>query len=97
MRNVQVIDGAENCSYSLFQLTDDEFLILFPDDRDVEFVEDLIDRIGEERAGSILSGVWQRPVLKSAACGIHGTLFFELTSKRVFYPTKKESEMVVPL
>ena len=38
MKNIQVIDGANNCSYDIFAVTDDEFKILFPDPgQDIEF------------------------------------------------------------
>lgn len=30
MKNIQVIDGALNCTFSIFQATDGEFRLLFP-------------------------------------------------------------------
>jgi hypothetical protein len=45
MRNVQIIDGADNATFSLFQATVEEFLAIFPDGRDMELVEDLIARL----------------------------------------------------
>jgi hypothetical protein len=44
MKNIQVIDGALNCTFSIFQATDEEFLLLFPDPRqDIQYAEDLPD------------------------------------------------------
>ena len=53
-----------------------------------------LERLGEEAAGQITAQLWDRPVVKKEVQGIHGTLFYELTNKKRYYPTKKESEMV---
>jgi hypothetical protein len=31
MKNIQVIDGALNCTFSIFEATDEEFALLFPE------------------------------------------------------------------
>ncbi len=94
MKNIQVIDGAQNCSYSIFSVTDEEFQILFPaPGQDIEFIEDAIERVGDFRLGEIMAPVWKRPVKKSEAQGIHGTLFYELTNKKKYYPGKKSSDL----
>lgn len=77
MKNVQVIDGASNATFSLFQATDEEFAAIFPDRRDMELIEDLIDRLGEEEASRVLTPLWSRPILKCEASGLHGTLFYD--------------------
>lgn len=77
MRNVQIIDGASNATYSLFQATDDEFATIFPDCRDMETIEDLHERLGNEDASRVLEGLWSRPILKRDASGLHGTLFYD--------------------
>lgn len=94
MKNIQVIDGADNCSYDIYAATDDEFAAIFLGDTDIEFVEDLVLRLGEEEAGELLTPLWGRRVDKKRVNGIHGTLFFELKRKAVYYPTKKEAEAV---
>ena len=33
MKNIQVIDGALNCTFSIFQAADEEFALLFPEAR----------------------------------------------------------------
>ena len=49
MKNVQVIDGADNCTYDIYQFTDEEFAVVFPGDgQDVEFAEELYDRLSNE-------------------------------------------------
>jgi hypothetical protein len=93
LKNIQIIDGADNCTYSIYAAEDAEFQAIFVGDRDVEFAEDVVERLGEEQAGVILGAVWKRPVDKKVVAGIHGTLFFELARKKRFYPTGREAEM----
>lgn len=93
MKNVQVIDGAENCTYSLFAVTERDFALLFPDRQDVAFIDEILSRMQADRAEVVLAKLWSRPVLKSAARGIHGTLFYELNVKKRYYPTRKEVEV----
>jgi hypothetical protein len=95
MKNVQVIDGANNCTYSIFSFTDEEFMDIFPlPGQNIEFIEDVIERIGIDKVKKILSLVWSRIVDKKEVHGIHGTLFYELLLKKRYYPTKKEEEMI---
>ena len=43
MKNIQVINGALNCTFSVFQATDEEFALLFPEPRqDIQYVEYLV-------------------------------------------------------
>jgi hypothetical protein len=92
VRNVQIIDGAQNCTFSIFQATEEEFRIIFPGaGQDIEFAEDLIRRIGE--GNDLLAALWERPIAKQDANGIHGTLFFEFEKKRYLFPaTKRERD-----
>ena len=89
MKNIQIIDGAVNASFSVFQATDEEFAAVFPDGCDMELVEDLIDRLGEDAAGSVLTPIWDRPILKRDALGIHGTLFYDNEQRRDHIPPSK--------
>jgi hypothetical protein len=94
MKYIQVIDGALNCAYHIYSVTDEEFRILFPEPgQDIEFIEDAIERVGEENL-AFLSNVWRRRVNKPDAMGVHGTLFYGLTYKKKYYPTKKGGEIV---
>src|SRR5260370_19633158 len=98
MKNVLIIDGAENCEYSIFDMRDDEFRAAFPGDRqNVEFIEDLVDRIGDDGVASLFKPVWRRKVKKPDVMGIHGTLFYQLYWKKKFYPTKNDQEMTPAL
>jgi hypothetical protein len=89
MKNVQIIDGAVNATFSIFQATDEEFSILFPDGRDIEIADDLVERVGEVEASKVLGQLWQRPILKRDAMGIHGTLFFDADERQEFLPPSR--------
>jgi hypothetical protein len=92
MKNIQVIDGAMNATYDVFQATEEEFACIFPGDTDVEFVDDFIARVGEDVAGRTLEPIWSRRISKKTINGIHGTLFYDLEYKKKYYPTKKDSD-----
>jgi len=89
MKNIQIIDGAVNATFSLFQATEEEFVAIFPDGQDMELVEDLIQRLGDEASGSVLKRIWNRPILKRDALGIHGTLFYDNKHRRDHIPPSK--------
>jgi hypothetical protein len=98
MKNVQVIDGADNCTYSLFAFTEEEFEAVFPAaNQDIEFIEDVVERLGEERTGEVLGPVWSRLLDRRQISGIHGTLFYQLPNKKPFYPNKIDAEMMRPI
>lgn len=89
MSNIQVIDGADNATFSIFQTSPEDFVALFPSGQDMEFAEDVVGRIGEARAKQIFDAMWERPILKRDVDGIHGTLYFNYASKRRAVPTSK--------
>ncbi len=97
MKHIQVIDGALNCTYSIFAAEDNEFEILFPDGNDIEFNDDLFNRLGEAKASEVLNNVWKRQVDKKSVAGIHGTLFYQMPYKKKYYPTKREGEMQIAI
>ena len=85
MKNVQVIDGAVNCSYPIYAFTDEEFTKVFPEPgQDIKFIEDAAERLGEDALDEVFKDVWQRRVEKPDVHGIHGILFYELQEKNSF-------------
>jgi hypothetical protein len=91
MKNIQVIDGALNAAYSIFASTEEEFLTIFPEQgQDVEFIEDVVARIGDAETGKLRETIWSRPIFKREVCGVHGTLFYDLISKNKYYENKRE-------
>ena len=91
MKNIVVIDGAMNCAYDIFEVTDEEFDILFPNEyQDVCFLEDL------ESNGvnlEFLGEIWKRPIAKRLVSGIHGTMFIQFQEKKEFYPNLRDSDL----
>jgi hypothetical protein len=91
VKNIQVIDGASNCTFSLFQATDEEFVLLFPERRqDIQFAEDLDHLANQTEIDAALGRIWQRPIRKQDAHGIHGTLLYQLERLKGMYRAKRE-------
>lgn len=91
MKNIQVIDDAINTRYEIYAVTEDEFRLIFPDKgQDVEFIDDLIERLGEDETVALMSPIWDRMVPKPEVAGIHGTLFYGLPEKKKYYENKRE-------
>ncbi len=44
MKNIQVIDSAENCVFDIFAATNAEFRLLFPHGHDVAFADEVFRR-----------------------------------------------------
>lgn len=90
MKNIQIIDGADNATYSIFQAIEGEFRAIFPQPgQDLEIVEDYVDRVGEEEANNVLSRIWKRPIHKQDVQGIHGTLYYDYKAKAHNLPESK--------
>ena len=90
MKNIQVIDGADNATYSIFQATEEEFKQIFPQDgQDLELVEDYIGRAGESEATRTLTEIWGRPIHKRDVQGIPGTLYYDYREKAKYLPKSK--------
>jgi len=94
MKNIQVIDGADNCTYSIFAISDDDFKIIFPEEeQDVEFNTDLEARMNKQDLVELSQRLWKKPIDKKSVNGIDGTVFYNLEEKKKYYSTKKEKEI----
>jgi hypothetical protein len=90
LRNIQIVDGAANATFSIFQATNAEFHEIFPGPgQDMEISEDFAKRVGETRATQILQALWDRPILKRDANGIDGTLYYDADLRRRYMPSSK--------
>ena len=92
--------GSSACSLGsgfIFAATDEEFEAIFPAGADIEFIEDFVERVGDQTVTRITLELWKRSIAKKDVRGIHGALFYQLAHKKRYYPTKKESEMVLAL
>jgi hypothetical protein len=96
MRNIQVIDGAENSVYDIFSATDEEFALIFPAGQDVAFIDEVMARGPEKELTDAFNQIRKRRIAKRDAMGVHGLLFYELDHKKVYYPTRKDEEATNP-
>ena len=96
MKNIQIIDGAENCVYDIFSATDEEFALIFKVGKDVAFIDEVYDTGEEKQLDAAFNNIWQRRIKKSDAQGVHGIIFYELDKKKVYYPTRNDEGAVNP-
>lgn len=93
MKNVQLIDGADNSAYNIYAVPDEDFELLFPNGQDIEFIEDFVKRVGSKKAAEVIGILNKGIQKKTEANGIHGTLFYELKRKKKhLYPNKRFSD-----
>ncbi|WP_085908993.1 hypothetical protein [Kiloniella majae] len=97
MKNIQIIEPAQNCTYDIFSIDDESFNLIFPNNQDIEFNDDLFQRLGETLALNLSNLLWKNRVRKKDVQGIHGTLFYDMPEKKQFYPTKKDDEEISPI
>ena len=93
MKNIQVIDGGDNCVYDIFQIEDADFLQLFGSDTDIAFAEDFELR---DDLAPVFERLWINRIPKVDVQGIHGTYLVGLVRKKAYYPTRKDEEAVNP-
>ena len=94
MKNIQVIDGAENCVFDIFAATDEEFALIFPSDEDVAFIDEVYQRSPAKQLDPAFANIWKRRIAKANAMGIHGILYYGLEWKKAYYPTRRDEEAV---
>ncbi|MBL8518333.1 MAG: hypothetical protein JNM76_15340 [Betaproteobacteria bacterium] len=92
MKNIQVIDGAENCVYDIFACSEDEYGLIFPPGHDIAFIDEVYARSPEASLNAAFANIWRRRIRKCDALGIHGTLFYQLEYKKQFYPSRRDEE-----
>ena len=96
MKNIQIVDGAQNCVYDIFAATDDEFAVIFPPGTDIAFVDEVYARGQSDLLDAVFNNIWQRRLPKADVIGIHGIVFYELDKKMVYYPTRRDEEAINP-
>lgn len=96
MKNIQIIDGADNSVFDIFAVTEEEFSLIFPEGHDVAFIDEVMARGQENELDEAFNRIWKRRIPKRDAMGIHGILFYELDDKKQYYPTRKDEEACNP-
>ncbi len=96
MKNIQIIDGADNAVFDIFAATEEEFSLIFVEGHDVAFIDEVMARGRQSGLGDVFDKIWARRVPKRDAMGIHGILFYGLDHKKQYYPTRKDEEACNP-
>ena len=96
MKNIQVIDGADNAVYDIFAATDDEFAMIFLVGQDGAFIDEVMARASRRELDHAFAAIWQRRVAKAEVNGIHGVLFYEMDHKKRYYPTRRDEDAINP-
>jgi hypothetical protein len=76
--------------------TDEEFALIFPDDTDIAFIEEIYAKGDERILDTAFNAIWKRRIRKRDAQGIHRIIFYELAQKMAYYPTRKDEEAINP-
>jgi len=92
MKNIQVIDGANNSVYDIFAATDEEFSLIYPPGQDIAFIDEVYGSGNRSQLDAAFNNIWKRRIPKVQANGIHGILFYELEYKKQYYPTRRDEE-----
>ncbi len=90
MKNIQIIDAADNCVYDIFSATDEEFDLFFPKGTDIAFIGEIYERESHDSLEVAFSELWKRRVPKISAVGIHGIIFYENEHKKEYYPSRTD-------
>jgi hypothetical protein len=61
MKNIQVIDGAKNSTLDIYQISDDLFALMFPDDTDIAFLDEVEQRLNDIGDDQIWDLVYRIP------------------------------------
>lgn len=96
MKNIQIIDGADNCVYDIFSATNEQFDLIFPKGTDIAFIGEIYERENEDALNLAFTEIWKKRIAKKDAMGIHGTIFYENDHKMEYYPSRKDEEASNP-
>lgn len=92
MKNIQVIDGAVNSTFEVYEIPNDVFDMMFPHGADVAFLKEIEKAFdGKQEMWRV---VYSTRVDKKQVSGIQGTL--HLTGSNCspeFFPHRKESDV----
>jgi hypothetical protein len=66
LKNIMVVDGAENCVYDIFATPDDDFTLIFPQGTDIAFIEDIERRADAELVFEALKRTWSKLIVRNS-------------------------------
>lgn len=93
MKNIQIIDGAQNSVFEIYAIPDKLFSLIFPKGTDVAFEKDLLKKFPQQDRR--FKTLYKRRLDKKSIRGIHGTLCLALSaSDPKYFPTRREAEVI---
>ena len=91
-----VIDGARNSTHNIFTISDDLFEIVFPNETDIAFLDEVtmrIESLGVDQV-AFFDQLYADPVKKKNVHGLHGTLHSTGSyCAKEYFPTRRESDV----
>jgi hypothetical protein len=100
LKNVQIIDGAVNSVFEIYEVDDYTFDEIFVDDQDTVFLSDIhkYSDFTEEESVLFWKKVYSCRKDKKEINGIHGTLHLDGSNcKKEYFPEGKESLVIQSL
>ena len=97
MKNIQIIDGAANSIFEIYEVDDFIFNEIFTNDKDVVFISDVCkySDFTKEEVMMFWQKVYSCRKNKKSINGIHGTLHLEGSNcRKNYYPEGKEDLIV---
>jgi len=96
MKYIQVVTNDDNCTFDIFLAADEDFGLLFPQETDIAFIDEVYARNDNDMIFNALERISKNRVKKTESKGIHGILFFGNEKKKDYYPTRKDEEAINP-
>jgi len=98
MKNIQIIDGAVNSVFEVYEVSDDLFELVFPNNGDIAFLNEVDERFEKVGGDQNWELVYKKQVDKKHILGIHGTLHLTGSHcEKDYYPSHKEAEVLKSL
>ena len=72
MKNIHVIDGADNCVYDIFAATDEEFVIVLKDGEDIAFIDEIYERVDSSLLDTNSVVRYERNEMQAPLIMVHG-------------------------
>ncbi len=96
MKNFMVVDGARNSTFDVFEIDDAMFAVIFPDDSDVAFLDEVADRIKTLGLGEVafFNQIYSNRLDKKNINGLHGILHSTGSyCRKEYYPLRRETDI----
>ncbi|MFD1156215.1 hypothetical protein [Undibacterium aquatile] len=80
MKNIQIIDGADNSVFDIFAAAEEEFSLIFADGHDVAFIDELMASGPESELDDAFNRIWTRRIPHARCNGYPRHSFFRVGS-----------------